>query len=189
MEPETLRLPVKAEHPSSAFWLAVMLWGGAALSVVVTLGSGSYVPGSFAVGFFALFGYVAHVSRLPGRLYLELSPGGVRERTVFRNRFWRWKDLAACSVIELDGGDEGKHEVVGLRHCNRSLRPDFFCPVLPDGCDTILTDTYGMTLHALAALLNEWRLRFGDPPDLGEEPAGGGNGPPAWVSFFRGMQG
>jgi hypothetical protein len=147
---------------------------------LVVLSAGFVVMGGFLVtegqtfgwlcmAFFGLGVLVGLVSLVPGASYLELRRDGFEFRTLHRKWFQRWSDVEAFfpqRIATQDmvcwnfapgyaGQPRGRKVSAGLT-----------------GVEAGLPDTYGMSAHALAELMNQWRIRYAGRSDPGAGSAG-----------------
>ncbi|MDB6140330.1 MAG: hypothetical protein JWO94_3402 [Verrucomicrobiaceae bacterium] len=151
---QTLRiLPIGAVCAGGAFLIlpslkGIILWGMWSCLAVFGLG---------------LFISVLRV--IPGSTYVRLSREGFVLCTLWRKFHYRWADVSGFGVLNI--GPAGTHQLVGFnfnpgyeaREHRAKLKQ---MNVSKWGYEASLADLYGMKAEALAALLNDWRQRFGD---------------------------
>lgn len=145
-------------RPSPVRWLLV----GAGSAVLVVAGiwlvSKGQGGGWLSIVFFGLCLAVCVVNLLPDASLLELSPEGLRVRSLFRDGFVRWGDVQAFTVRRV-----GFRRIVGwnyapgyaLHAAGRRVAAGL------TGLEGALPDSYGLSPKALAELLEQWRQRYG----------------------------
>ena len=117
--------------------------------------------GWLVAGFFGLCALVGFVMLLPNAASLELTPQGFTQKTLFRRAAYRWSEVAefgthvAGNVTQVGFNFAPEYEQAeAMRALNRGL--GFY--------EGALGDTFGLGADELAALMEEWRTRYGARP-------------------------
>lgn len=115
--------------------------------------SGSMLGWGLAI-FFGLGVLVSVAMQLPGGSYLRLTDEGFTMCTLYRPCTYRWEEVSAFEVGRVLNNRmvlfdlEGAHRpAAGLRSMNRRLA----------GREAALPDNYGLSLEALADLMNRFK--------------------------------
>ncbi|HLY57017.1 MAG TPA: hypothetical protein VKS60_15740 [Stellaceae bacterium] len=140
-------------RPRRLKWSLILLvcLGFLAIGIVGAATDGG--PGLvFCAVVFGIGSVIAVVQLLPGASFLRLEPAGFTARSLFRDHFVAWHDVAGFGVADVAGRKMVGYDLVpgaapppGLAKLNVAIA----------GCQAALPDTYGLTAEALAALMNE----------------------------------
>jgi hypothetical protein len=137
-----------------------------ALSLGFTAGGGWMIArgaehGWFVLGFFGLCSFVFVLQLLPNASWLRLTDEGFVVRSLFRTgKLVRWRDVARFVPGRMHGNAcvyyNYSFEYTGQK-TGRAVAGALV------GAEAMLPDTYGMKAEALAAVMEDWRMRATKP--------------------------
>jgi len=163
-QPETIRLSTSRAQFVFGLIICGLLWlAGLLVAVQSNLFIGLFVIGSSILGSY-------HLVRLlhPGIIYLELTPNSLHERSPTTSRTLRWQEIEEFFIVRHVEGPTR----VGYRCFDKRSGLRFPCSMRHSvsGIDGLLEQNYRMAAEDLAALLNDWRVRYGSKSILEEPP-------------------
>lgn len=143
--------------PSKGKWIAVTLIGLAFTAIGIVLlvdGESSTLTAVFCIIFFGAVAVVGLLHFVPGANHLRIDAEGFTMRVLFRTHSYRWRDVgpfrpihAGQKMVGFDlAGPAGRTRAAAL---SSSI----------GGTNAALHDSYGLSVEALADLMNERRLR------------------------------
>jgi hypothetical protein len=129
-----------------------------AIGAVMTTSGGTvrgvpaYIAGWAGVIFFGLGALVFVAMLLPGAAYLRLQPDGYTVCALFRANFYPWAAVHQFGVTRI-----GVRRMVGFTYEPDSEFKSRFTRINTNiaGYDNVLPDPYGLSVEALADLMND----------------------------------
>ena len=166
---EGLRADQVVLRPSKLRWAALLAGSVAFCAGGVLMVSSGEATGWLVLSFFGLCGVVSMTMLFSKNNYLVLAPAGFTIHSLFRQMTISWSNVESFGTYRLRGSSAVMFlyspdfpRSRALRGLNRAVT----------GYDGGLPDTYGLRADRLAALMNDWKQRYGINP--GSSSAGPG---------------
>jgi hypothetical protein len=155
--PEKTALPL-VFHASKRKMLAVLAGSLAFVAGSLFVLDKEPVTGYLGLLFFGLCAVVGAVSLHPRASYLELTEQGFAFASLFRRASVPWRDVQGFVTVRIQLNHMvGWNYVPGFQGAEAMRKASTALA----GVQAALPDTYGMSAEALAALLNDFRSRYG----------------------------